>query len=85
MPRPLLKGNGGDRAGRRKRQSLVEKHCDLFGQGITAEKMKDCRWLRPVLVGQFEFVEWTPDHHLRHSTFVGLREDKDAKDVVRET
>jgi hypothetical protein len=23
--------------------------------------MKDCRWLKPVLVGQFEFVEWTPD------------------------
>jgi bifunctional non-homologous end joining protein LigD len=38
--------------------------------------MKECRWLRPVLVGQFEFVEWTPDSHLRHSRFVALREDK---------
>jgi len=28
----------------------------------------------PVLVAQFEFVEWTPDRHLRHSRFVGLRE-----------
>lgn len=46
--------------------------------------MKDCRWLRPVLVGQFEFVEWPPDAHLRHSTFVGLHDDKDAKDVVQE-
>lgn len=55
-----------------------------WGQGITAEKMKDCRWLRPVLVGQFEFVEWPPDAHLRHSTFVGLHDDKDAKDVVQE-
>jgi bifunctional non-homologous end joining protein LigD len=36
------------------------------------------------LVGQFEFVEWTVDAHLRHSRFVGLREDKEAKDVVRE-
>jgi ATP-dependent DNA ligase len=35
-------------------------------------------------VGQFEFVEWTGDHHLRHTKFVGLREDKDAKTVVRE-
>jgi ATP-dependent DNA ligase len=50
----------------------------------TREKMKDCRWLRPVLVGQFEFTEWTSENHLRHSQFVGLREDKRATDVVRE-
>jgi ATP dependent DNA ligase C terminal region len=31
-----------------------------WGQGITAEKMKDCVWLRPLLVGQFKFVEWNP-------------------------
>jgi ATP-dependent DNA ligase len=36
------------------------------------------------LVAQIEFIEWTPDGHLRHSKFVGLREDKDARDVVRE-
>jgi bifunctional non-homologous end joining protein LigD len=35
-------------------------------------------------VGQFEFVEWTPEGHLRHSRFMGLREDKKPKDVVRE-
>ncbi len=63
---------------------LPEKRAGRWGQAITAEKMKDCRWLRPLLVGQFEFVEWTPDAHLRHSTFVGLREDKDPRDVVRE-
>jgi ATP-dependent DNA ligase len=34
--------------------------------------------------GQIEFTEWTPDGHLRHSRFVGLREDKAAKDVMRE-
>jgi hypothetical protein len=32
-----------------------------WGQGLTAAKMAECRWLNPVLVGQFEFVEWTPD------------------------
>jgi bifunctional non-homologous end joining protein LigD len=42
-------------------------------------------WLKPDLVGQFEFVEWTPDDHLRHSRFIGLREDKKVKDVVGET
>ena len=36
------------------------------------------------MVAQIEFNEWTPDGHLRHSTFVGLREDKDPKEVVRE-
>jgi bifunctional non-homologous end joining protein LigD len=33
---------------------------------------------------QIEFIEWTQDGHLRHAKFVGLREDKDPKDVVRE-
>jgi bifunctional non-homologous end joining protein LigD len=34
-----------------------------------------------VLVGQFEFAEWTPDNHLRHSKFMALREDKDPKEI----
>jgi ATP-dependent DNA ligase len=38
-------------------------------------------WLKPVLVGQFEFVEWTGDGHLRHARFVTLREDKRALEV----
>jgi hypothetical protein len=43
------------------------------GESLTAAKMKNCRWLKPVLAGKFEFVEWTPDKHLRHAGFVGLR------------
>jgi ATP-dependent DNA ligase len=43
------------------------------GEGLTAAKMKDWRWLIPALVGQFEFVEWTPDKHLSHSRFISLR------------
>ena len=35
-------------------------------------------------VAQIEFAEWTADGHLRHSNFVGLREDKNDRDVVRE-
>lgn len=45
---------------------------------------KDARFARPVLVGEFEFTEWTSDGKLRHPSFKGLREDKDAADVVRE-
>ncbi len=54
------------------------------GAGLTKAKMAECQWLKPVLVGQFEFLEWTADNHLRHSKFLGLREDKRAKDVGRE-
>lgn len=50
---------------------------------LTKEEMKNCVWLKPELVAQVEFTEWTPDGHLRHSKFVGLREDKDRA-VVRE-
>jgi bifunctional non-homologous end joining protein LigD len=64
--------------------NLPEAKSGRWGQGLTVEKMKDCRWLRPQLVGQFEFVEWTPDGHLRHARFMGLRDDKTAEEVQRE-
>ena len=51
---------------------------------LTAEEMKNCCWVRPELVAQIEFTEWTPDGHLRHSRFAGLREDKEAWQVARE-
>ena len=51
---------------------------------LTKEEMQKCHWLKPDLVGQIEFAEWTPDGHLRHSTFIGLRDDKDPREVVRE-
>jgi len=45
---------------------------------------KNARWLRPELVAEVAFLEWTPDGRLRHPSMQGLREDKLAKDVVRE-
>jgi ATP-dependent DNA ligase len=36
-----------------------------WGAGLTAAKMKDCVWLRPQLVGEFQYTEWTGDGHLR--------------------
>ncbi len=41
-------------------------------------------WVRPQLVGEVEFTEWTPDGRLRHPSWKGLREDKPAREVVRE-
>jgi DNA ligase D-like protein (predicted ligase) len=64
--------------------NLPEKKAGRWGAGLTAAKMAECRWLKPVLVAQFEFVEWTEDHHLRHSRFMALRDDKKPKDVRRE-
>jgi ATP-dependent DNA ligase len=40
---------------------------------LTTEEMKKCVWVKPEVVAQIEFAEWTPDGHLRHSKFVGLR------------
>jgi len=64
--------------------NLPEKKAGRWGAGLTAAKMKECRWLKPLTVGQFEFVEWTPDNHIRHSRFIGLRDDKNAREVRRE-
>jgi DNA ligase D-like protein (predicted ligase) len=64
--------------------NLPEARSGRFGQGLTKEKMKECRWLKPLLVAQVEFLEWTGDNHLRHSKFIGLREDKPAGQVQQE-
>ena len=40
------------------------------GEALTEEAMKKYRWLRPKLVAQIDFVEWTAAGHLRHSKFV---------------
>ncbi|HUR45932.1 MAG TPA: non-homologous end-joining DNA ligase [Candidatus Saccharimonadales bacterium] len=55
-----------------------------WGEGLTAAEMKRCTWLRPELVCQIRFTEWTDDGGLRHPVFLGLRDDKIATDVVRE-
>ena len=60
-----------------------EKKAGRWGAGLTAAKMAECRWLKPQLMGRFEFVEWTEDAHL-HSRFVALRDDKRAAEVKRE-
>jgi len=64
--------------------NLPEARKGRWGEGLTAEDMKHCRWLRPRLVAAIEFLEWTPAGHLRHAKFVGVREDKKARDVGRE-
>ncbi len=47
--------------------------------------VRGAKWVTPRLVAEIAFAETTPDGVLRHSSFIGLREDKAAKDVVAET
>jgi bifunctional non-homologous end joining protein LigD len=64
--------------------NLPEAKSGRWGAGLTALKMKDCRWLKPILVAEIEFLEWTGPNHLRHTKFFALREDKPADQVRRE-
>ena len=64
--------------------NLPEAKSGRWGVGLTADKMTECKWLTPELVGQLEFLEWNPDNHLRHARFVGLRSGKNARDLGRE-
>ena len=65
--------------------NLPEPAAGRWGEGLIAEKMKECIWLKPVAVAQIQFLEWTGADHLRHTKFVALRDDKDPKKVIRET
>jgi DNA ligase D-like protein (predicted ligase) len=64
--------------------NLPESSKGRWGEGLTAADGEKCVWLKPKLVAAIEYAEWTPANHLRHSRFVGLRDDKDARKVMRE-
>jgi DNA ligase D-like protein (predicted ligase) len=65
--------------------NLPEKTAGRWGEGLTAEKMTECAWLKPEAVARIEFLEFTGADHLRHAKFIALRDDKDPRKVVRET
>jgi bifunctional non-homologous end joining protein LigD len=64
--------------------NLPETRTGRYGAGVTAAEMKRCHWLKPEMVCQVKFSEWTRDAKLRQPVFLGLREDKDAREVIRE-
>lgn len=55
-----------------------------WGEGITTEDMAALRWVKPRIVAEVSFVEWTRDSLLRHPEFVALRADKNPREVRRE-
>jgi bifunctional non-homologous end joining protein LigD len=65
--------------------NLPETGRARWGEILDVEKMEKCVWVRPNLVAVVEFLEWTEGDRLRHSKFVGLREDKDPRTVVKES
>ena len=64
--------------------NLPDTHKSRWGDELTAEKMKECVWLRPEAVARIEFLEWTAGDRLRHAKFGGLRDDKNPLEVTRE-
>lgn len=51
---------------------------------VPAEMSRGARWVEPDLVAQVEFAQWTDEGRMRHPVFLGLRDDRDARHVVRE-
>jgi bifunctional non-homologous end joining protein LigD len=62
--------------------ALERKTPEVTGIGLPRKKV---HWVEPKLVAQIAFSEWTDDYKLRHPRFLGLREDKNPRDVVRES
>jgi bifunctional non-homologous end joining protein LigD len=46
---------------------------------------REARWAEPVTVAEVEFTDWTRDRRVRHPSLKGIREDKEAREVRRET
>ena len=63
---------------------LPSKQNGEWVQGITPGEMRKFTWVNPKLVCQIKFAEWTRDLKLRQPVFVGLREDKDPREVEKE-
>ena len=62
--------------------NLPERAGARRGFAVTEEAMRECHWLKPKLVAQIEFAEWTEANHLRQAHFVALRDDKNPRQVT---
>jgi bifunctional non-homologous end joining protein LigD len=64
--------------------NLPNRKSGGWNEGVTAEEMATMIWVKPQVVVQVAFVEWTTYDLLRHSSFLGLRTDKRASTVIRD-
>ena len=67
----------------RARLGTLEQPASPFNSARVIRE-RGVHWVRPELVAQIGFSEWTPDGLLRHPRYLGLRDDKPAREVVRE-
>ncbi|WP_158929712.1 DNA ligase D [Acidisphaera sp. S103] len=65
--------------------SRMQVRSSPFADRLTADEARQVHFVRPQCVAEIEFRAWTADGHLRHASFRGLREDKPAREIVRET
>ena len=63
---------------------LPSKDGGQWVQGITPSMMKKMHWVNPKFVAQIKFAEWTRDGKLRQPVFLGLRDDKNPRQVIKE-
>jgi bifunctional non-homologous end joining protein LigD len=80
-------GSGFDQARltqlNRRLRDLAQQECP-FDPPPPRSYARDATWVQPVLVAEIAFAEWTSEGLVRQASFLGLRDDKDAADVVRE-
>ena len=73
-----------ERRALRERLEALARETTPFDERPKAPGLKDARWSEPRLVAEIELSEWTRAGHVRHPSFVGLRDDKAPAEVVRE-
>lgn len=66
----------------RKKFDQLERESSPFSDNVDE---KEAHWMTPELVAEIGFTEWTGDNKLRHPRYLGLRQDKKAEEVVKET
>lgn len=66
------------------RMKKLEQRACPFTPAPSGAPVRDAHWIKPTLVAEVEFTEWTNDGRLRHPAFISMREDKPAEEVVRE-
>lgn len=62
----------------------LEQDASPLGKKLTSAQGRGVHWIKPTLVGEVEFGEWTREGIIRHSAFIALRSDKPASEVVHE-
>jgi bifunctional non-homologous end joining protein LigD len=63
---------------------LAVDECPFDPRPPKGDLVRGATWVRPELVAELEFGEWTNDGRLRHPSYLGLRDDKSAADVTRD-